>query len=334
MENEIKNNYLLDKSIKSFLLSIEIFNKLTIDYRLEGCVFFLINSWELLLKYKLILNGENIFYKDKPNRSLSIRDCIKKIFNNEKDPIVQNLNVIITLRNTATHLIIPETEIQYMPFLAMCVKNYAEKLKDWANVKISDYIKTNFLSLFANNTIANEQDILNKYGKNILDFFNNTNQELSNLLNCEKGFETAMAVNINICKVNNKNKADVLVYSTNNPTNANVKIVKEKVNPNITHPYTHHQVTEEISNFIENQNIPFKPIRKKFTTSCLDLIIKHFDFEKNEDYITIIKNGKTNIKKYSNLLITKIETILTENPNIVIELNKKRLAPGAKASRH
>lgn len=42
--------FLKKKSINSFLLSIEIFNKPTIDYRLEGCIFFLCNAWELMLK--------------------------------------------------------------------------------------------------------------------------------------------------------------------------------------------------------------------------------------------------------------------------------------------
>lgn len=54
-----------DKSIQSFLLCIEIFNKPTIDYRLEGAVFFLCNAWELLLKAKLLQNDKNIYYPEK-----------------------------------------------------------------------------------------------------------------------------------------------------------------------------------------------------------------------------------------------------------------------------
>ena len=42
-------NTLLDKSEEAFLMAIEIYNKPTISYRLEGFAFFICNAWELLL---------------------------------------------------------------------------------------------------------------------------------------------------------------------------------------------------------------------------------------------------------------------------------------------
>ena len=41
---------LLDKSQEAFILAIELFNRPTIRYRVEGCAFFLCNAWELMLK--------------------------------------------------------------------------------------------------------------------------------------------------------------------------------------------------------------------------------------------------------------------------------------------
>ncbi len=47
-------NKMIDKSIESFLLGIEIYNKPTIKYRTESFAFHICNAWELMLKAHLI----------------------------------------------------------------------------------------------------------------------------------------------------------------------------------------------------------------------------------------------------------------------------------------
>ena len=126
------------KSIQSFLLCIEIFNKPTIDYRLEGSTFFLCNAWELLLKGKLLSENKDLYYPEKNgiSRTISLKDAVAKVMTNDKDPVRINLNVIIALRNQATHSVIPEFEIIYTPFLSFCVKSYADKLYDYFGIAI------------------------------------------------------------------------------------------------------------------------------------------------------------------------------------------------------
>ena len=75
MKQELINT-LLDKSEEAFLMAIEIYNKPTINYRLEGFAFFICNAWELLLKSKMLQNNESIYYPDKPNRTISLTNCI------------------------------------------------------------------------------------------------------------------------------------------------------------------------------------------------------------------------------------------------------------------
>ena len=51
---------LLDKSKEAFTMAIEIYNKPTIKYRIEGFSFFICNAWELMLKaYMIKAKGEN-----------------------------------------------------------------------------------------------------------------------------------------------------------------------------------------------------------------------------------------------------------------------------------
>ena len=54
---------LIDKSIEAFIMGVEIYNKPTIKYRVEGLSFFLVNAWELMLKAELINREESIYYR-------------------------------------------------------------------------------------------------------------------------------------------------------------------------------------------------------------------------------------------------------------------------------
>ncbi len=57
---------LIEKSIEAFILSLEIYNKPTIKYRVEGFSFFIVNAWELMLKAEMLKRGMSIYYKDNP----------------------------------------------------------------------------------------------------------------------------------------------------------------------------------------------------------------------------------------------------------------------------
>ena len=55
---------LVDKSIEAFILGLEIYNKPTIRYRIEGFSFFICNAWELMLKAELLNRGESIYFSN------------------------------------------------------------------------------------------------------------------------------------------------------------------------------------------------------------------------------------------------------------------------------
>ena len=59
MTNNTLTGKLLLKSQEAFILGIEVYNKPTIRYRVEGFSFFICNAWELLLKAILIVNCKN-----------------------------------------------------------------------------------------------------------------------------------------------------------------------------------------------------------------------------------------------------------------------------------
>lgn len=60
MDKMLKNR-LINKSIEAFIMGLEIYNKPTIRYRIEGFSFFICNAWELMLKAELLNRKQEIF---------------------------------------------------------------------------------------------------------------------------------------------------------------------------------------------------------------------------------------------------------------------------------
>ena len=168
MKNNLTDS-LLEKSKEAFVMAIEIYNKPTIRYRVEGFSFFICNAWELMLKAHIInkLGNDSIYYKDNPNRTITLENCIQKIFTNEKSPLRKNLMKIIELRNTSTHFITEEYEMVYIPLFQACILNFVEKMQEFHDVDMTEVIPQNFLTLAVSMKALDTNTIRAKYPEEI-----------------------------------------------------------------------------------------------------------------------------------------------------------------------
>ena len=189
---------LLDKSEEAFLMAIEIYNKPTINYRLEGFAFFICNAWELLLKSKMLQNNESIYYPDKPNRTISLTNCITNVFTNDKDPVRKNLEILIGLRNTSTHFVIKEMDSIYLPFMQANVLNYSQKLFDYFGRDITQKINSSFMTLVINNEEISEENILSRYGDNIFSKYYKMKNETKQIISDNSNEKLAIKVDLNV----------------------------------------------------------------------------------------------------------------------------------------
>ena len=114
------------------------------------------------------LGEEAVFYPNS-NRSLSLTDCIKKVFTNIEDPLRCNLAIIVELRNTSTHYVTDEYELFYGPILQYCVEKYDEKLRAFHGIEISDKIPENYLALSVRRGTINLDTIRARYPKQIVE---------------------------------------------------------------------------------------------------------------------------------------------------------------------
>lgn len=149
---------LLDKSKEAFVMALEIYNKPTIKYRIEGFSFFIINAWELMLKAELLNRDESIYYKDNPDRTISVNTVLSKIYTDKNTRIRLNLEKIIELRNISTHYYTEDYEVKYAPLFQACVLNFVNEIQRFHKVDVTKIIAENFLTISASyEPLTNEQ---------------------------------------------------------------------------------------------------------------------------------------------------------------------------------
>ena len=319
MENEKLINKLLEKSKEAFILGVEIYNKPTVKYRVESFAYHICNSWELMLKAYLLKNNVDIYYKKKPDRTISLSECIKKVFTNDKDPLRLNLEKIIELRDTSTHFITEEYEMIYIPLFQACVFNYMEKMQKFHNFDISTIISQNFLTLTVSLHSFNETEIRAKYPKQIADKLIETNSQLKPLIESNNnGFAIRVEHYYYITK--DEDKATEKLFVDSSAENG-VKIIKELKNPNLTHKYTMKKVNREVNKRLEKLGIT----TIKFNQYHFQLFCNYYDIKSNEKFCFINTIGETPTYSYSIQAIDFIVEEIKKDPNNIINNIKEKI---------
>ncbi len=311
---------LIEKSKEAFVMAIEIYNKPSIKYRIEGFSFFICNAWELMLKAHLIKkNGiESIYYKDNTERTITLENCLQKIFTNEKTPLRRNLMKIIELRNTSTHFVTEEYEMVYIPLFQACVLNFVEKMQEFHGVDMTEVIPQNFLTLAISMKALDENEIRAKYPEEIARKLIDTHNQLEPMI-AENNQSFAIKIEHLHYITKDKSKATSFVY-VDKDAESGVKIIKELKDPNNTHKYTMKNAIKEINRRLQSMGINFV-----INQYIFDLFNKAYGIKENEKYCYVHRQYAQPSYTYSmqtiELIVGEIEK---DSENIVEKLKKTK----------
>ena len=114
-------------------------------------------------------SGYSALYYPDGRRTLSLGDCLKRVFTNESDPLRLNMDIIGEFRNTSTHFVTDEYELFYGPLLQECVKNYEAKMRDLHGIEISDQIPENYLALSVRRGDVDYDAIKARYPRDVVE---------------------------------------------------------------------------------------------------------------------------------------------------------------------
>lgn len=293
-------NALLNKSEEAYLMSIEIINKPTINYRTEGFCFFICNAWELLLKAFLINKVKDINvinFKNDSNRTIGLDECVEKVFTSTTDKIKTNISFIRSIRNKSTHLILPEFDFMLAPAFQRCLTNYNKFFKkqfpDYnLNEKVTPYI--------ALVNPGNNEDVSSL-------ILNPANLLLIDKLKSELTTDENLVQTLRLISTKKESDADIK-YTIVKDCGENAKFINAPKNIEIMYPYTTQEVIKKISESIE---ITLGPSHG-FTSNKFHNICKRKNIKGNQDYCYLFPYSKNDIKRYSDLAIEYISQVYIE----------------------
>lgn len=316
---------LIAKSIEAFTLAIEVYNKPTVKYRVEGFAFFICNAWELMLKAHMLktLGEKSIYFKDNLNRTLSINDCINKIFTNNKDPLRLNLEKIIELRDSSTHYITEEYEMVYIPLFQSCILNFNEKMNQFHSIDMTDYIPQNFLTLSVSMKALSENEIIAKYPEEIATKLLDNKSTIDDL-SSNNNAKFSIRIDHYHYLTKDSTKATSMV-KIDSKADASVKIIKELKDPNETHKYTAKNCIEWIKNDLSKNGIilKYKDCPAKFNNFHFVNFCKHFSIKENQRFCYVHKQFSQPQYSYSQQAIEFILTELKRDPENILDRIKK-----------
>ena len=315
MEQEHKR--LIDKSIEAFIMGLEVYNKPTIRYRVEGFSFFIVNAWELLLKSEMIKRGMSIYYKNNQDRTVSVDVAVRKIYPDEHTRIRLNLEKIIELRNISTHYITEDYEQKYVPLFQACVLNYANELMRFEHIDISERIAPNFLTLTTKYEPLTNEQIRMKYSPEVAEKLIQQANEIDVLSSTYDSDKFAINIRQNLYITKKKDEADFKV-SIENGSDNKVAIIKELKDPADTHKYTFNTVVTAIREKMAKNNIRID-YEKGFNKYVLKLVMDFYDVKSEPKFAYKHEFGKNERYTYSQQFVDFVFDEIKKNPDKFVE---------------
>lgn len=319
-------NHLVNKSIEAFIMGLEIYNKPTIKYRIEGFSFFITNAWELMLKAELLNRKESIYHKNKPDRTFSVTDAIKKIYTDKNTRIRLNLEKIVELRNISTHYITEDYEVKYAPLFQACVLNFVNEINRFHKVDITEHIAQNFLTISARYEPLTNEEIRLKYPPEIAEKFIKQANEIDVLSGEYDSDKFSINISQKLYITRKKTEADFSV-SIDSTSDSRVAIVKDLKDPANTHPYSYNSIVAVVQDRLKKNNI-ILGYPQGFNKHILNLIIDFYNIKQEEKFAYEHIIGKLRYFTYSPQFVDFVVEEISKNPNNFVEslkaTNEKR----------
>ncbi len=295
----------VDKSIGAALSAIEVYNKPDFKYREETFAILMINSWELLLKAKIIKESKgdikSIYVmvnkvgkkgnklnsltpdlnRSKNPKTIGLPKCLHIC---EQEPILlnavvkENIFLLMEIRDTAIHFQHADLYLSKKVFEigTASLKNYLTLITDWFNYDLSIY---NFFLMPM--TFFHEFEAIKSFS------INSNKEQIENLLKYisekEKQAPSDESRDFNISLkletkfVKSTSTESLLMNYSTDPDAIKINVQEEDVLKN--YPYDYAKLTTALrkrySNFVENQNYhnlrkPLMKNKKYCKTRLLD----------------------------------------------------------------
>lgn len=292
---------LLKKSRDNMMLALELYNRPSLENKLDGFVMLFSTSWEQLLKAIIIeKDGEDSIYKSTRKKgfkeTISLRDCLNKLFK-ENAQVRKNIERIADWRDNAVHLLMPELQGLASRIFQSGVLNYSSQFEKFSETTFLNSQHSGMLSLVGDFKLPPASLLKTYYGNaadEILELARATEEAITNSNDIE------FAIPINVSLVYAKDGETIIATANGKSADLqnlrNALIVNKTVNPEESHPLTQSAAINEIKKGLKEKFDDKKLSRclvsqcKKtgdmtFNTNCFQSCLHKLKWKKdNNDY--------------------------------------------------
>ena len=277
---------LLKKSRDNMILALELYNRPSLENRLDSFVLCFCTAWEQLLKAILIeRDGEkNIFQSklssDGIRKTISLRDCLTRYFDSNS-PVRKNIERISYYRDQAVHLLMPEMQGSISRIFQSGVMNYSKTFNDFSQQTFLPSSHAGMLSLIGEISSPSNATIVARYGDKVGDelisLLDSLNEEVENI----NDIEFAIPLDVRLVFAKNDHEGNTVTLSKAEAGMeglAKAIVVEKPVDRSKTHPYRTGDAVKEIN----------KRMREKHSDNYLREYLK----------CSTAPNGKTEINDF------------------------------------
>ena len=251
---------LLRKSRDNMLLALELYNRPSLDNRLDSFVLCFCVAWEQLLKAMLIeKKGENCIFKSKYNKNriretISLRECLKQIYQNN-DLVRKNLEFITYYRDQAVHLLMPEIQGQISRFFQSGIMNYIREFECFSKQQFLSSSHAGLLSLVGDLKDPDNVILGNRYGSEIGKEISYIINELTNESAKYDDVRFAVPINVRLVFAKSDKEGDIVLSQANDGMEGlrNAIVVEKPVDREKTHPYRQKEAICEINKYLNEK---------------------------------------------------------------------------------
>ncbi len=292
------------RALDAFVVAIEIYNRPSLENRVEVFTILMVNAWELLLKAKLASEKghDAIYYKKESDKSLSLRDVLKRVLK-DNDPIRKNISVIEELRDGAIHLMIKEIQSTVSRVFQASVLNFVDCYEKWVGKRPLEGQSAGLLSLILDGPGVEHVVIKDTYGtetaKKVSSFLGRikiTEKELAS-------DKFAISIDYKLALTKGDGNSDlILSHGSTGETAVILEVAKDS---SVTHPLKTKDVISDLNGKLEEKGISDIKINQN---DFLAIVEKH-KIKMKPEYHHFLQQSKMHVyaKELVDWIVVKIK---------------------------
>jgi hypothetical protein len=251
---------LLKKSRDNMMLALELYNRPSLENKLDGFVLLFCTAWEQLCKARLIeKDGEESIFeatgKKGTRRTIPLRTCLDLLYN-PKDNIRRNIEVVTDWRDKAAHLLMPEIQSIASRIFQSGVLNFSSEFEAFTEMPFISSQHTGMMSLVGEFKLPPASLLKTLYGSaaaEILELAQQVEKEI------EAADDISFAIPLRVSLVFAKEEGDAqIVIAKANGSTEDLKllrqalIVEKPVDPDKTHPLSQSKLLYAINEHLQD----------------------------------------------------------------------------------